>query len=153
MKAMGAESNVMHFDALAVTKPSLHHTPLFGTKADEKSPSQNKGFFAQSAWVIKTMTRKFTHWQEFKYSFSIGYREGKNDLLQALHSQSRVQLAKRVGLETLGIVVWIACLPFPGPNPGLFISPTGRRFIRGFLFAELKSGDKKNPEDDQSKAA
>jgi hypothetical protein len=77
--------------------------------------------------------RKLTSYQEFTQSLSQACKEGKDDLKKGLTHPSPVQVAKRIGMEAVGLTVGVLFLPFPGPNPAWFISPTSRAFFRGFM--------------------
>lgn len=129
----------------------------------EAPPVQKKSFWdrakkktaelvQKSVKTTRVLCRKLTSFQEFKKSVAQGVSDSKADLKKTMHSKSTLKIATRIGAEALGLAVFIVFLPAPGPNPGIFISPTGLAFVKGFLkeFPPPAPGSEKTVEDKSS---
>lgn len=103
-------------------------------KPPETPANEEKESFLQRSFALtKVVLRKCTNCKEFKKSVRQGYQDSKKDLKETFQSGSSSKIAKRVGWEALGIVILIVCSPLPAPNPGWFVSPTARIFLKGFI--------------------
>lgn len=108
--------------------PPAQKESLWG-RAKKKSAA----LVQKSVHTTRVLCRKLTSYREFKKSVAQGVSDGKADLKKTMHSRSTMKIAARIGAEALGLAVFILFLPAPGPNPGIFISPTGLAFVKGFL--------------------
>jgi hypothetical protein len=133
-----------------VNNKHLHHPPVQGTseqngpRKEDSSPippaeqdstesPPKKSLWKRSVEGFKSFGHKFTSFSLFHKSVKNGLKEGKDDFKKAMNSESKGDVAKRIGAELLGVVVMILFLPFPGPSPAAFVSPTFRAFLKGFI--------------------
>lgn len=81
--------------------------------------------------AIRRALRKFVSRSEFKASFKHGVAHVKEAYKAARAAGSSRK--KIIAKEAIGGATYIACFPLPIPNPGLFISPSLRAFMKGFF--------------------
>ncbi|MBY0403269.1 MAG: hypothetical protein K2X66_05175 [Cyanobacteria bacterium] len=118
-------------------------------QSTEASPK--KSLWKRSVEGFKSFGHKFTSFSLFHKSVKNGLKEGKDDFKKAMNSESKGDVAKRIGAELLGVVVMILFLPFPGPSPAAFVSPTFRAFLKGFI-KKIEHPQPSPPTDTQLKA-